>query len=46
MIAFQKKIVDKLVNGLTGLVKMRKIDVVQGTGQLVSGPAIQRRPSA
>src|SRR5919201_5720644 len=30
--AFADKVVDKLVNGLTGLIKTRKIDVVQGTG--------------
>jgi len=35
--AFKQKVVDKLVNGLTGLVKMRKIDVIQGTGKLVPG---------
>src|ERR671936_455386 len=38
--AFRDKVVDKLVSGLTGLVKMRKIDVVQGTGRLVEGPAV------
>src|SRR3954447_9243341 len=35
--AFKTKMVDKLVSGLTGLVKMRKIDVIQGTGRLVAG---------
>jgi dihydrolipoamide dehydrogenase len=34
---FQKKVVDKLVNGLTGLVKARKIEVIQGSGKL-GGP--------
>jgi dihydrolipoamide dehydrogenase len=34
---FQKKVVDKLVGGLTGLVKTRKIEVVKGTGKL-GGP--------
>src|ERR687898_378871 len=29
--AFEAKVVDKLVSGLTGLVKARKIDVVNGT---------------
>ncbi|MGH2547601.1 MAG: FAD-dependent oxidoreductase, partial [Actinomycetota bacterium] len=29
--AFQRKIVDKLVGGLTSLVKARKIEVVRGT---------------
>ena len=35
--AFKSKMVDKLVSGLTGLVKLRKIDVIQGTGTLVGG---------
>src|SRR5947208_2006849 len=35
--SFKAKIVDKLVGGLTGLVKLRKIDVIQGTGRLVPG---------
>ncbi|MFL5799583.1 MAG: dihydrolipoyl dehydrogenase [Actinomycetota bacterium] len=40
--SFKSKVVDKLVNGLTGLVKMRKIDVIQGTGKLVPGkPAVE-----
>ena len=34
---FQMKVVDKLVNGLTGLVKTRKIEVVNGTATL-TGP--------
>ena len=34
-------IVDKKVSGLTGLIKARKIDVVQGTGRLVAGPAVE-----
>jgi len=39
--AFKTKMVDKLVNGLTGLIKLRKIDVIQGTGKLVPGrPAV------
>ncbi len=37
VLAFQRKVVDKLVNGVTGLVKARKIDVVKGTGKL-AGP--------
>src|SRR5947207_6942685 len=41
VLAFQTKIVDKLVGGLTGLVKARKIDVVQGEARLVAGPAVQ-----
>lgn len=35
--AFEDKIVDKLVNGLTGLLKARKVEVVQGTATL-TGP--------
>jgi dihydrolipoamide dehydrogenase len=34
--SFKQKVVDKLVNGLTGLVKARKIEVVKGTGRLAS----------
>ena len=34
-------IVDKKIQGLTGLIKARKIDVVKGTGTLVAGPAIR-----
>src|SRR5439155_11033800 len=30
VVAFQRKTVDKLVGGLTSLIKMRKVDVVQG----------------
>jgi dihydrolipoamide dehydrogenase len=37
--AFQQKVVDKLVGGLTGLVKSRKIEVVKGTAKL-SGAAM------
>ena len=33
---FKGKIVDKLVNGLTGLVKTRKIEVVQGEGKITA----------
>src|SRR5437016_4348760 len=32
--AFQKKTVDKLVSGLTSLIKLRKIDVIQGEARL------------
>jgi dihydrolipoamide dehydrogenase len=38
--AFETRIVDKLVNGLTGLVKARKIDVVQGQAVLRTGPSV------
>ena len=41
VLAFQRKTVDKLVSGLTGLIKARKIDVVKGTGKLVAGPAVE-----
>jgi dihydrolipoamide dehydrogenase len=34
--SYKQKVVDKLVNGLTGLVKARKIEVVKGTGKLAS----------
>jgi dihydrolipoamide dehydrogenase len=37
----EQHIVDKKVSGLTGLIKARKIDVVQGAGKLVAGPAVQ-----
>jgi dihydrolipoamide dehydrogenase len=39
--AFETKIVDKMVRGLTGLVKARGIDVVQGTAGLRPGPAVE-----
>jgi dihydrolipoamide dehydrogenase len=35
--AFQTKVVDKLVSGLTGLVKARKIDVIRGSAALGPG---------
>ena len=38
---FQRKVVDKLVGGLTSLVKARKIEVVHGTGKLVSPGAVE-----
>src|SRR5439155_27142227 len=41
MKAFRDKVVDKLVGGLTGLVKLRKIEVVQGTGKLGFGLVVQ-----
>ena len=37
--AFEDSIVDKLVNGVTGLVRARKIDVVNGPARLVPGAA-------
>ena len=37
----EQHVVDKKVSGLTGLIKARKIDVVRGTGRLVTGPAVE-----
>jgi dihydrolipoamide dehydrogenase len=39
--AFENRVVDKLVSGLTSLISMRKIDVVHGTARLLAGPAAQ-----
>ena len=39
--AFETKIVDKLVSGLTGLVKARKIDVIRGSAVLQAGPTVK-----
>ena len=39
--AFAGKMVDKLVSGLTGLVRARRIDVIRGTARIVSGPALE-----
>ena len=39
--SYKQKVVDKLVNGLTGLVKARKIEVVQGTGRLTSPTRVE-----
>jgi dihydrolipoamide dehydrogenase len=41
VVAFEEKIVTKLVTGVTGLVKLRGIEVVQGTARLVAGPAVE-----
>ncbi len=41
MQAFENKVVDKLVSGVTGLVKARKIDVLSGTATLKAGPSVQ-----
>src|SRR5438105_10351112 len=41
VLAFQRKTVDKLVGGLTGLIKARKIDVIQGEARLEAGPAVE-----
>ncbi len=39
--AYKNKVIDGLFKGLTGLVKSRKIDVVQGSGRLVSATAVE-----
>ena len=41
VVAFEEKIVTKLVSGVAGLVKLRGIDVVQGTARLLTGPAVE-----
>ena len=41
--AFEDSVVDKLVNGVTGLVSARKIDVVHGTRSAGAGPDRGRR---
>src|SRR3970282_2140371 len=38
--AFETRVVDKLVSGLTGLVRARKIDVIQGSAELKPGPVV------
>src|SRR5919108_3579435 len=39
--SYKQKVVEKLVNGLTGLVKARKIEVVKGTGRLKSPTSVE-----
>lgn len=39
--AFEDRIVDKLVKGVTGLLKGRKVEVVHGTARLQPGPAVE-----
>jgi dihydrolipoamide dehydrogenase len=39
--AFETRIVDKLVRGVSGLVKARKIDVIQGSATLKPGPVVE-----
>ena len=41
VVAFENSIVDKLVKGVTGLVKLRGIEVIQGSATLVPGPAVE-----
>jgi dihydrolipoamide dehydrogenase len=38
--AFEARMVEKLVSGLTGVIRARKIDVIRGTARLVPGPAV------
>ena len=44
--AFEDSIVDKLVKGVTGLIKARKIDVVHGHGHARRGPGRRGRRAA
>jgi dihydrolipoamide dehydrogenase len=39
--AFEQKMVDKLVSGLTSVIKARKIDVIKGTATLRPGPSVE-----
>jgi len=39
--AYKDKVVTRLFRGLTGLVASRKIDVIEGTGKLISPTAVQ-----
>ncbi len=39
--AFETKIVDKLVSGVTGVVKARKVDVIRGSATVRPGPAVE-----
>jgi dihydrolipoamide dehydrogenase len=39
--SYKQKVVEKLVNGLTGLVKARKIEVAKGTGRLKSPTSVE-----
>jgi dihydrolipoamide dehydrogenase len=41
VLKFKARVVDKLVTGLTGLVKARKIEVINGTGKLVSPTSVE-----
>jgi len=41
VLAFEDKIVDKLVKGVTGLIKARGISVVKGSAKLLPGPAVE-----
>ncbi|MGH2573249.1 MAG: dihydrolipoyl dehydrogenase [Actinomycetota bacterium] len=37
----EQHIVEKKVSGLTGLIKARKIGVIQGSGKLIEGPGVE-----
>jgi dihydrolipoamide dehydrogenase len=39
--AFENKVVDKLVRGVTGLIKARDVEVVNGSAVLRSGPSVE-----
>jgi dihydrolipoamide dehydrogenase len=41
VLAFENKIVDKLVKGITGLIKTRGISVLRGSAKVVAGPAVE-----
>src|SRR5918992_2307146 len=41
VLAFEDRIVDKLVKGVTGLIKTRGITVLRGTAKLLAGPAVE-----
>ena len=41
VLAFEDKIVDKLVKGVTGLIKTRGIAVLKGSAKLLAGPAVE-----
>jgi dihydrolipoamide dehydrogenase len=41
VLAFEDRIVDKLVKGVTGLIKTRGIAVLKGTAKLLPGPAVE-----
>ncbi|HUF58887.1 MAG TPA: dihydrolipoyl dehydrogenase [Actinomycetota bacterium] len=41
VLAFEDKIVDKLVKGVTGLIKTRGIAVLEGSAKLLAGPAVE-----
>jgi dihydrolipoamide dehydrogenase len=41
VLAFEDKIVDKLVKGVTGLIKARGITVLRGTAKVLAGPSVE-----